>query len=132
MNLVPTTIHIACLCAAWCRTCDDYESVLAAAAADWQGRGPLKWHWIDIENHADLVDDFDVETFPTLLIFDDASIRFAGTVTPHAATLSRLVQAAVESGPTSRGQLPDLPTRALVERLRTYILSHPDLAPRTR
>jgi thioredoxin 1 len=56
-----TTIHIACLCAAWCRLCDDYAPVfeqvtgeLAAAGAAVHGR------WIDIEDEAELVGDFDV------------------------------------------------------------------------
>src|SRR5688572_24350056 len=42
---------LACLCAAWCRTCDGYRPVLDAVAAEF-GLGA---RWIDIEDEADLL-----------------------------------------------------------------------------
>lgn len=54
---------------------------------------PLRVHWIDIEDDADLVGDLDVETFPTLVIAAGPQVLFAGAVTPQPETLRRLVQA---------------------------------------
>jgi thioredoxin 1 len=90
------TVHIACLCAAWCRLCDEYRPMLQALAAEFTRAGVrAHWHWVDIEDEADLVGDLDVETFPTLVIADDAQVRFAGPVTPQRETLQRLLRATV-------------------------------------
>jgi len=57
------------LCAEWCGTCRDYRAVLDQVVQDHPGwRGA----WIDIEDQADLVEDLDVETFPTVLIYEQA------------------------------------------------------------
>jgi thiol-disulfide isomerase/thioredoxin len=91
-----TTVHIACLCAAWCRLCDEYRPMLQALASDFTDAGVrVHWHWIDIEDEADLVGDLDVETFPTLVIADDMQVRFVGPVTPQRETLQRLLRATV-------------------------------------
>jgi len=92
----PKTLHLACLCAAWCRLCDDYASVLARVLAEPTLRDiAIRPHWIDIEDEAELVGDIDVETFPTLvLIGPQGLVRFAGPVAPHADTLRRLLLAA--------------------------------------
>lgn len=87
-------LHVACLCAAWCRLCDAYASVLKSVTEALVLEGlPLRVHWIDIEDDADLVGDLDVETFPTLVIAAGPRVLFAGAVTPQPETLRRLVQA---------------------------------------
>ena len=86
------TVHVACLCAAWCRTCESYQQVFEAACAELPQDG-LHVRWIDIEDEADLIDDLDIETFPTLLIADDAHVRFAGPLTPQPQTLRRVLRA---------------------------------------
>jgi len=93
---VAPTIRVACLCAAWCRLCDGYRAVLESLADELDDSGvPVQWHWVDIEDEADLVGDLDVETFPTIVIADDARVRFAGPVEPQRDTLRRLLRAAV-------------------------------------
>jgi thioredoxin-like negative regulator of GroEL len=90
------TVHVACLCAAWCRLCDEYRPMLQALAAEFTRAGVrARWHWVDIEDEADLVGELDVETFPTLVIADDTQVRFAGPVTPQRETLQRLLRATV-------------------------------------
>jgi hypothetical protein len=90
------TVHIACLCAAWCRLCDEYRPMLQALAAEFIRAGVrAHWHWVDIEDEADLIGDLDVETFPTLVIADESHVRFAGPVTPQRDTLRRLLRATV-------------------------------------
>ncbi|EHR72257.1 Thioredoxin [Burkholderiales bacterium JOSHI_001] len=94
--MLHATVHIACLCAAWCRTCDAYAPVLQQVAAQLVADGlRLQVSWIDIEDEAELMGDLDVETFPTLVVADAKQVRFAGPVTPEPDTLLRLLRALV-------------------------------------
>ena len=52
-----------------------------------------RFAWVDVEDHAALADEFDVETFPTLLVADAGGTRFLGPLLPHADTLRRLLGA---------------------------------------
>ena len=91
-----STVHVACLCAGWCHLCDDYRAVWRSVAAEMAPRAAhVRWHWIDIEDEAELVGEVDVETFPTLVIADGAGVRFAGPLTPQPDTLKRLLRATV-------------------------------------
>lgn len=86
--------HLACLCAAWCRTCEGYQAVFEQVAGELAAAGvPLQARWIDIEDEADLVGEVEVETFPTLLIADAHQVRFAGPLAPQPETLRRLLRA---------------------------------------
>lgn len=81
---------VACLCAAWCTTCDAYRPVLAQVAA----RHPeARFAWIDIEDDADALGDdaLDIATFPTLMVQRAGRVLFHGTLLPHAGTLQRLL-----------------------------------------
>jgi hypothetical protein len=92
------TVHVACLCAAWCRTCDGYAPVFAAAMGALKVPGlDIRSHWIDVEDESDLVGDFDVETFPTLVVVDPRHVRFAGPLTPQPETLARLLRAVLDT-----------------------------------
>jgi thioredoxin 1 len=114
------TVHIACLCAAWCRLCDEYRPMLQALAAEFTRAGVrAHWHWVDIEDEADLVGDLDVETFPTLVIADDTQVRFAGPVTPQRETLQRLLRATVlEVRPDAAWPAADAAVQAFAIGLR--------------
>jgi len=104
----PAPLHLACLCAAWCRTCDAYRATLDGVVAELVDLGTLHpARWIDIEDEAGLVGDVDIETFPTLLVYDDAGrVRFAGPVTPQPETLRRLLLSlSAHAGPAR--DLPD-------------------------
>jgi thioredoxin-like negative regulator of GroEL len=80
---------VACLCAAWCGTCASYRAVFEELAA----RHPDKYFlWVDIEDHADVVGDLDVENFPTLLIQRHEHVAFFGTMLPDANVAHRLIE----------------------------------------
>jgi thioredoxin 1 len=97
-----STIDVACLCAAWCRLCDDYRAVLASLAEELaRGGARIRWHWVDIEDEAELVGELDVETFPTIVIADALHVRFAGPVQPQRETLQRLLRATITEAPAS-------------------------------
>jgi thioredoxin 1 len=112
--------EIACLCAAWCRLCDDYAPVLRQGMAELQAAGvPLRWHWIDIEDEADLLGDFDIETFPTLVIADGQTVRFAGPLTPQPETLRRVLRATVlDAREGAAWPVEAVPVQEFVLRLR--------------
>lgn len=115
-----SAIHIACLCAAWCRLCDEYAPVLEQVTSELMAaRGGLRRHWIDIEDEADLVGDFDVETFPTLVVVGPEGVRFAGPLTPQPDTLRRLLRATVVDAQVDAGWPAVAPEiRAFAARLR--------------
>ena len=86
-------IHVACLCAAWCRVCDEYAPLFAAVAAEQAAaHGRVVRHWIDIEDEAELLGDFDVETFPTVVVVGPEGVRFAGALTPHKDVLRKVLR----------------------------------------
>lgn len=90
-------LHVVCLCAAWCRTCDAYAATLDTVVGDFQRRGlAAAPRWVDIEDEAELLDDLDIETFPTLLVHDGERLRFGGVLTPQPETLRRLLQSLLD------------------------------------
>jgi|GEM_PF-452140 len=93
-------LRVVCLCAGWCGVCRDYRATFDDAAAAFGTRAAFGW--IDIEDDAALLDDVDVENFPTVLIARGSSVLFFGTITPQPGTLARLVQGALD------GELPKL------------------------
>lgn len=112
--MTPMSLHVACLCAAWCRTCESYREVFEAACAELPQDG-LHVRWIDIEDEAELIGDLDIETFPTLLIADDTQVRFAGPLTPQPETLRRVLRAHLADATPARVDADHL---ALAARLR--------------
>lgn len=113
MNAQPGWL-VACCCAAWCRTCDDYRQTFDAATREFAG---WRFVWIDIEDQSELMDDFDVETFPTLLVGQGPTLHFAGPLTPQPETLSRLLDALRARGEAG-ASAQDAAALALWQRLR--------------
>jgi thiol-disulfide isomerase/thioredoxin len=109
-------LDVFCLCAAWCRNCDDYRPTFDAAAAEWAGRG--RFHWIDIEDDEALVGEIDVADFPTLLVAADGRPVFLGPLTPQPAVLSRLLRSALDGGlpPLADAAAASFLARALAAR----------------
>lgn len=92
---------LACLCAAWCPTCVSYQSTFDALARQ---HPEARLVWIDIEDHADALEDGDeaipdIENFPTLLLLRAGQPVFHGTVLPHAQVAERLLLQAGELRP---------------------------------
>jgi thioredoxin-like negative regulator of GroEL len=84
---------VACLCAAWCRTCDDYRVTFETLRREFGGRAAFRW--VDIEDDEDALGSLDVVDFPTLLIAAGESIHFIGPVLPHVQTARQLVERAL-------------------------------------
>lgn len=93
--LAQDRLIVACLCAAWCGTCAGYRATFEELAS----RHPDKYFlWVDIEDHADVVGDLDVENFPTLLIQRHEHVAFFGTMLPDIALAHRLVLSQASMG----------------------------------
>ena len=89
MSLEQPEFLVACLCAAWCGTCRDYREGFQALAERFPN---ARFLWLDVEDDADILDDYDVENFPTLLIQRHDSVLFFGPMLPHHEILQRTVE----------------------------------------
>ena len=89
MNPEQPEFLVACLCAAWCGTCRDYREGFQALAERFPN---TRFLWLDVEDDADILDDYDVENFPTLLIQRHDSVLFFGPMLPHHEILQRTVE----------------------------------------
>lgn len=78
---------MACFCAAWCDTCEEYKPAAGAV------RRPSVhvFAWIDIEDHAELLGDVDVENFPPSWSRSAGGVVFYGPMLPHIGHLERLL-----------------------------------------
>ena len=101
---------VCCLCAEWCDVCTKFRSVFDRLALQHPDKVML---WIDIEDRADLVDELDVENFPTLLIQHGDDVIFYGTVEADEKSLNRLILARTRDQPT----LPSATPHRLREKL---------------
>jgi thioredoxin 1 len=103
----PADLLVACYCAAWCDTCTLYRTRFEALAAKHPEHAFV---WIDIEEHADLLGDEDIENFPTLLLERQGRVLFFGTMLPHIEQLDRLIMtmAANDAGQAIATKLPDV------------------------
>ena len=106
-----STLLVACLCAAWCGACREYQPLFVQLQSEFP---KVRFVWVDIEDEAHLVDPVEVDDFPTLLMAAGPHTRFFGTVTPHLDTLRRLILS-MQDGTTSTAVAPEV--QQLTERL---------------
>ncbi len=104
---------IACLCAAWCRTCNDYRATFDAVTGGFGDR--VQALWVDIEDDEAALGSVDVVDFPTLLIAQGDHITFYGPVLPHAQTLRQLADRGLQA---ALGRIDHPALAGLPERLR--------------
>ncbi len=104
---------VACLCAAWCRTCDDYRATFDALAREFGAQAHFVW--VDIEDDEAVLGAVDVVDFPTLLIARGDEIGFFGPVAPHAQTARQLARRALQG---QLGAVADAALAGLPQRLR--------------
>lgn len=80
---------VSCLCANWCGTCREYRDGFDALRQRFPAVGFV---WVDIEDQPELVEDLDVENFPTLVIQREMMVLFCGPMLPQHYLLERLLE----------------------------------------
>ncbi len=103
------------MCAAWCRTCTEFETAFAALAAQ---RPQMRFVWIDIEDDSDLCGDLDIEDFPTLAVFRGSDPLHFGASLPLRDVVGRLLDELATRPADASAEWPDA-LRALAVALRT-------------
>lgn len=91
MSMTPSSEReflVVCLCADWCGTCRDYRPVFEGLKKSFPDADFI---WVDIEDQAELINDIEVEDFPTLLIQRRQWVLFFGTMLPHARHLESVL-----------------------------------------
>lgn len=80
---------VACFCAGWCNSCRQYRPGLKQLA---KNLPDVRFFWVDIEDHGDMLGDLDVDKFPTLLIQRGDVVTFFSCVHPDLKQAERLLQ----------------------------------------
>lgn len=116
--------RVICLCAGWCGTCTAFEAIFDRLKATYD---EVRFAWVDIEDAPDLVGNYDVETFPTILLGRGRELLFCGPTLPHYETISRMVRAGLDGSL----HLPATPT-VDPEAMRIFLSFCADEMPPTR
>ncbi|MFT0850487.1 thioredoxin domain-containing protein [Achromobacter sp. F4_2707] len=90
---------VVCYCAAWCDTCSGYLPGFKKLAAS---HPEHLFAWVDIEENEALLDDEEVENFPTVLVQSPDGNLFFGPMLPHPEHLQRLLQSMDAGRPTQQ------------------------------
>ncbi len=98
---------IICFCANWCRVCQNYMPEFFDLSVKYYN---FTFHWIDIEDQPDLIEDEDIESFPTLLIQLSGKTVFFGTLLPHIHYLERLILSVCRGDLSASNEFPDMRT----------------------
>jgi hypothetical protein len=108
---------VACLCAAWCGVCREWQPFFAQQA---RANPHLRFAWVDVEDEDDAMGDVDIETFPTLLVARGEQVMFLAPVAPLASQFTRLL-ARLQA---QRDPDPGIPREAddLLRRLQAEVL----------
>lgn len=111
------TWWVACLCAAWCGVCREWQPLFAQQAAS---HPDMRFAWVDVEDEDDAMGDVDIETFPTLLVARGAQVLYLAPIPPSATQFQRLL-ATLQAQPVAAPGLPD-DADALLRRLQAEVL----------
>lgn len=108
---------VACLCAQWCGICRDWRAGFDLLAARMPPDLVVRWAWIDVEDHADALGDYEPPNFPVLAVQRGGDLLYCAPLPQQpalwlrvltelarteGAEAARLVQQAAATG------LPDL------------------------
>lgn len=81
---------VACLCAAWCRTCGEFRETFERLAST---TAQARFVWLDVEDDAALLGEVEVENFPTLAVFRGSTPVFYGVTLPQQGVVARTLAA---------------------------------------
>ena len=108
---------VACLCADWCRICQDWQPAFERIARRLAGSARVVW--VDIEDDEELLGGVEVDDFPTLLVAHGDEVLFFGTIrADERSVVQRLDRARQgDSAPVRDPRLQGLPQRLRAAKL---------------
>ena len=118
LRLSPTLrqVDVLFLCAEWCGVCRDLKGMFEELSAI---HPSVQWTWVDVEDHSEIFDDLELDTFPSLLVILNKRPWFFGSIEPRKDVVLRIVTEILES-PSPMLSAPIDAT--VVELLRSKIL----------
>ncbi len=83
---------VACLCARWCTVCRSWQGEFVRLARDCGTLfGQARWLWVDVEEQADELGDFEPENFPVLAVQRGDELLYCATLPQQAGNWKRLL-----------------------------------------
>lgn len=111
------TWWVACLCAAWCGVCRDWQPLFTQQA---RAHPHMRFAWVDVEDEDEAMGEVDIQTFPTLLVARGAEVLHLAPIPPSASQFTRLL-AALQAQPEPAPGLPE-DANDLLRRLEAGVL----------
>lgn len=96
---------------AWCETCRTLRPVFESLARE-QATQDDVWLWLDLEDHAEFLDDFIPESLPLMIAYQDDRLTHA--LVPDEITVPALAALLGETERIEHLSIPDLRSRFLV------------------
>ncbi len=87
-SMTDSSWTVACFCAQWCGACRNWFEPFKTLSEKYPD---LNFIWIDIEDHADLLDTLEIDNFPCLLIQYGDIVNFFGAIHPDIKVAERLL-----------------------------------------
>lgn len=100
-SLCDGTWMLVCFCAGWCHACREYLPQLRELA---ESRPDVRFFWVDIEDHGDMMGNLDISKFPTILIQRNNTVAFYSCIHPDARLAERILQSMLDEDPASLAQ----------------------------
>ncbi len=111
------TWWVACLCAAWCGVCREWQSTFSAQA---RANPHMRFAWVDVEDEDETMGEVDIATFPTLLVARGDEVLYLAPIPPFTKQFTRLIER-LEAQPRPDPGVP-ADSNALLARLRGEVL----------
>lgn len=105
-------VRVGVICADWCGTCRAFREVVEAMQ---HTDAALRWIWVDIDQEEALLESFEIEAFPTLLVMRGESLHYFGAVRPTSEAVVPLVRSVRED------RLPALQASAQLTALMNHL-----------
>lgn len=80
---------VACLCAQWCSVCQQWKASFESLATQFH---QARWVWVDVEDKADMLGDFEPDNFPVLAVQRGAQLLFCATLPQQTGIWQRLIE----------------------------------------
>ncbi|MBW4049447.1 MAG: thioredoxin [Proteobacteria bacterium] len=80
---------VACLCAQWCSVCRQWKASFESLATQFH---EACWVWVDVEDKADVLGDFEPDDFPVLAVQRGAHLLFCATLPQQTRIWQRLIE----------------------------------------